>query len=162
MPWAAWGGETTTASTGIQVTGSARSRGTKTPSWFPCSQTSPPFKSTVQYCSLGNPCLARFPSSFLLPKTRWLCHYTTTQCPLSKEQREHSSVPAGAGAGCCSIHDSLCRLTSPGDLSRMRRREGSSFCPPPFCQESREYLRDQAAFKTHKLSTFFPAKTFLI
>lgn len=48
LPWAAGGGEMATASAGISATGSARrSKGIKTPSWFPCSQTSPPFKSTV-------------------------------------------------------------------------------------------------------------------
>lgn len=53
---------------------------------------------------------------------------------------------------CCFIHDNLCRLAAPGDLSGMRRREGSFFYPQPFCQEKRQHLWAQVAFKTHKLS----------
>lgn len=150
--WAARGEEMATASAGISA---SRSKCTKTPSWFPCSQTSPPFKSAVFKDSVTGwepPVLHSFlPLFFFLKRSAFVTSQPHDALWATKRERALGVAPFMI----------VCRLASPEDASGMRRREKSSFYPPPFCQDNRQCLWAQAACKTHKIAIFL-AKVSLI
>lgn len=115
------GGGTATASTGTQVTGSARrSKGTKNPSWFPCSQTSPPFKSTMHKGSVAGretPVLHSFlPLFFFLKRSS----FVITQAHSVLRARGGESTPASQPGPALGAAPFATVSTDPGDPSGRR------------------------------------------